>query len=261
MFTKRISKSQFMMGHQCLKRLWLYNYRRDLIPPIAPAQQRVFDEGHAVDALARKYFADGKLVNFDYRHLPEAIKHTAELIKKGAKIIYEGAFVSNNVLVRCDILKRNRDGSWDLIEVKSSTEVKDEYVWDVAIQRHVVEGAGLKIKKTALMHIDNTFVKTGPIDAKKIFGLENITKETSAIMTEVEQDLQKFMEVLSFADAPEIGIGQHCSTPYKCEFCGHCWEGIPEYSIYDIPRLKWKKKTLLRPWAYCDSGTCLKVSL
>ena len=246
MFAKRISKSQFMMGLQCLKRLWLYNYRRDLVPPLGPEQRHLFDEGHAIGALAREYYAGGVLVDADFRQLPQAIKQTAGLVEGGAGVIYEGAFVFNNVLVRCDILKRNRDGSWDLAEVKGSTAAKDEHLRDVAVQRYVLEGAGLRIRKTLLMHIDGAFVKNGPLDAKKFFTRQDITGETSALLPETGRDLEKFMETLAAPAAPETGIGQHCSTPYNCEFRAHCWKGVPEHSIYAIPRLSWEKKNTLK---------------
>jgi hypothetical protein len=246
MIAKRISKSQFMMGLQCLKRLWLYNYRRDLMPPVSPEQRQLFDQGHAVGALAREYFPGGTLVDEDYKHIPQALKRTAGLVESGAKFIFEGAFVFGNVLVRCDILKKNADGSWDLIEAKGSTALKEEHLQDVAIQRYVLEGCGLKIKKARLMRIDNTFVKAGPIDAKKFFALDDITKETAAIMPELGAELERFFEMLGSNDAPETGIGQHCSDPYDCEFRGHCWKGIPEHSIYDIPRLSWEKKNMLK---------------
>ena len=246
MFNKRISKSQFMMGRQCLKRLWLYNHRRDLRPPVGPEQRHLFDEGHAIGLLAREYFDSGKLVDADYKNLPQAIKQTAKFIEGDAQVIYEGAFVFNNVLVRCDILKRNKDGSWDLIEAKGSTALKDEHLQDVAVQRYVLEGAGLKIRKTLLMHVDNSFVRNGPIDAKKFFALEDITKETAEIAAGTGRELERFMEALACDEAPETGIGQHCSSPYDCEFRGHCWKGVPEHSIYDIPRLSWEKKNLLK---------------
>ena len=246
MFTKRISKSQFMMGLQCLKRLWLYNHRWDLRPPVRPEQQQLFDQGHAIGLLAHEYFAGGVLVDADHKHIPQALKRTAELTAGGENIIYEGTFVFANVLVRCDILKRNRDGSWDLIEAKGSTEVKDEHLRDVAVQRYVLEGSGLRLRKTLLMRIDNSFIKAGPLDARKLFALEDISKETAALMPETGRDLERFMEALASTEAPEIGIGQHCSTPYDCEFRGHCWKGIPEYSIYDIPRLSWEKKNTLK---------------
>jgi hypothetical protein len=243
---KRISKSQFMMGLQCLKRLWLYNYRKDLIPPVDAAKQKLFDEGHAVDVLSRDYFKGGKLVEFDYRQLPEALEYTARLIEDGAKLIYEGAFTAADVLIRCDILKKNPDGGWDLIEVKSSASVKEEHLPDAALQRYVLQAAGLKIKKVWLMHLDNTYVKQGPIDPQKIFKREDITAETSDLLPVIKEELQRFLEALAVTDTPEIGIGRHCSTPYECEFRGHCWKDMPEYSIYDIPRLSWEKKNTLK---------------
>ena len=246
MFTKRISKSQYMMGRQCMKRLWLYNYRKDLIPPVPEDQMRRFEEGHAVGALARGYFKGGQLVAEDYKQIPQAIDRTGELIQSGAKIIYEGAFVFNNVLVRCDILKKNTDLTWDLIEVKSTTEVKDEHYPDAAIQKYVLEGAGLKIKKIWLMRINNKFIKEGVIDPKGFFTRQDITAGTAGLKNEVVQNLEKFMEMLESGQTPEIPIGRHCSAPYECEFCGHCWKGIPEYSIYDIPRLSWEKKNILK---------------
>ena len=246
MASKRLSKSQFMMGRQCQKRLWLYNYRKDLIPPIDPAQQQIFDQGHAIGELARNYFPGGILVSADYMHIPEAIKHTAELVSGKAKAIYEGTFIYDNVLVRADILKRNSEGSWDLIEVKGSTEVKEEHLYDVAIQRYVIEGAGIKIRKAELMHIDNTFVKNGEIKPKDFFRRQDITKETGELLPEIKENLQDFMKTLSVAKEPDIDIGQHCSSPYSCDFSGHCWKEIPEYSIYDIPRLNWEKKSELR---------------
>ena len=105
---KRISKSQFMKGLQCHKHLWLYNYRKDLIPPVPEDVQVRFDEGHVVGSLAREYFKGGKLVEGDHTQLMEAVNQTSEFIKSGTKIIYEATFFSNDVLVRADILKDTR---------------------------------------------------------------------------------------------------------------------------------------------------------
>ena len=59
--SKRISKTQYLMGLQCPKRLWLYNHRRDLVPPPDAALQGLFDEGHAVDELLRLALPGGEL--------------------------------------------------------------------------------------------------------------------------------------------------------------------------------------------------------
>ena len=44
------------------------------------------------------------------------------------------------VRTRVDILERLNDGRWNLIEVKSSTSVKEVHLPDVAIQYYVLHG-------------------------------------------------------------------------------------------------------------------------
>ncbi|MCK5358924.1 MAG: DUF2779 domain-containing protein [Elusimicrobiales bacterium] len=246
MFKKRISKSQYMMGLQCLKRIWLYNYRKDLIPPIPQGQQMRFNEGHLVGDLARNYYKGGKLIEADYKQLRQAIEETAHLVKAGTKIIYEGCFVFDDVLIRADILKKNRDKSWDLIEVKSTTSVKEIHAYDTAIQKYVLEELGFKIKNVKMMYINNKFVKNGEIKPKDFFTVKTINTETNAHLQEVKKNLRKFKKILSNEKEPEIAIGPHCANPYVCEFCDHCRKHVPDYSIYDFPHLAWQKKEELK---------------
>jgi len=49
-------------------------------------------------------------------------------------------FFSGGVRIRVGILERLNDGRWNLIEVKSSTSVKEVHLPDVAIQYYVLHG-------------------------------------------------------------------------------------------------------------------------
>jgi hypothetical protein len=33
---------------------------------------------------------------------------------------------------------------------------------------------------------------------------------------------------------PRIRIGEHCFSPYRCDFMGHCWKDVPKDSIFEI---------------------------
>ncbi len=33
---------------------------------------------------------------------------------------------------------------------------------------------------------------------------------------------------------PEIAIGKQCNDPYACDFIGHCWEHVPDDSVFDL---------------------------
>ena len=57
-----LSKSRFMAGLQCLKRLYLETYARHLADPRDPASQAVLDSGTRVGELARQRFPGGVLI-------------------------------------------------------------------------------------------------------------------------------------------------------------------------------------------------------
>ena len=51
--TPSLSKSRFQSGLQCLERLYLECYHRELADPIPPEWQAIFNTGHAIGELAR----------------------------------------------------------------------------------------------------------------------------------------------------------------------------------------------------------------
>ena len=246
MLKKRISKSQYTRGLQCVKSLWLYNYRKDLREEISDSQQAIFDQGHEVGDWARKYYKGGVMLEQGVDDIAGALEETQALIKKGKKLLYEATFQAEGVLVRCDIL-RKVGKVWHLIEVKSSTQLKDAHLGDIAIQKYVLEAAGLKVAKAFLMIIDTSYVKDGPIDPHKLFKLQEVTEDINGAEAEVPATLKHFFKILSQdSKEPAIDIGGHCSDPYECDFCAHCWKKIPAYSIYNITRLKMEIKDELR---------------
>ena len=246
MAKKFISKTQYTRGLQCVKSLWLYNYRKDLREEVSAGQQAVFDQGHEVGEWACKYYKGGVMLAQGRDDIAGALKETQELLAKGAKLLYEGTFQAERVLVRCDIL-RKVGTAWHLIEVKSSTEPKDQHLDDIAIQKYVLEAAGLKVSKAFLMLIDTSYVKKGPIDPNKLFKLEDVTDRMEETEAGVPGNLKQFFKALSEdSNEPAIKIGGHCSDPYPCDFSPYCWKDIPEYSIYNLPYLSAEIKDGLR---------------
>ena len=58
----------------------------------------------------------------------------------------------------------------------------------------------------------------------------------------IPNQVARFKKVLFANEAPNVDIGEHCHNPYGCDFAGHCWKHIPEYSIFNIARLRKPKK-------------------
>ena len=94
--------------------------------------------------------------------LDQAIRATRELIANpDVPAIFEGTFEHGGVLVRVDILHRRRDGRWRLIEVKSTTDVKEHHLDDVAIQHRVVTRSGVDLAAACLAHVNRDYVYDG----------------------------------------------------------------------------------------------------
>ena len=51
---KSLSKSQYSKGRKCLKKVWLYNFRKDLIQETSTFQESLISQGNEVGELARR---------------------------------------------------------------------------------------------------------------------------------------------------------------------------------------------------------------
>ncbi len=240
----RLSKSQYVRGLQCHKALWLYRHKPNIIPETPAALQLIFDQGHRIGELAWKRFPGGRLIEEDHFNLPKAVKSTGAAVAAGAKIVYEATAIYDRVLVRPDVLIR-RGAGWDLIEVKGSTGVNDVYLDDVSIQKYVLDGAGLPVRKCFVMHVNNEYVRRGPVDPARFFTLVDVTKEAASRQKAIPGRVAAMHKVLASSKAPKMDIGTHCSDPYPCQFTDHCWKHVPDYSVFNLTRIRFEKAAAL----------------
>ncbi|MBM4123748.1 MAG: DUF2779 domain-containing protein [Nitrospira sp.] len=242
----RLSKSKFLSGLQCHKRLYLEIHQRELAAEPDEQTQAILDMGTAVGEEARCLFPGGVLVEADHRHPTEALRRTAELLgDPSVPAIFEGAFEFEEVLVRVDILERVPRGAagpgatpdaWRLIEVKSSTRVKDIHLEDLAVQSHVLAGAGILLAGTWLMHINNQYVYPGgEIDLGQLLALVDLGEPVAARIGEVPARLAEMKAMLAQPHPPAIEPDSHCHSPYDCPFWEHCTKDKPERWIYHLP--------------------------
>jgi len=238
---KRLSKSKYIAGLQCHKRLWLEIHKPELASPPPPGRQRIFDQGTTVGELATEEFPDGVLIEADYLNIPKALEQTKEAMDNSVDIIFEGCFVHENVLVRPDIILRNELGSWNMIEVKSSTTVKPENINDVAVQSWVLHGCGLDMGRVFLKHINRDCVYP---NLSNLFKTVDITEQVREAIPTIPNNLSEFQSMLDKPE-PDVPIGEHCTNPYSCQFAEYCWKDVPEHSIFTVPRLRWTVKERL----------------
>ena len=238
-----LSKSLYTRGIQCEKSLWLKKYKKDVLVVLDEKSQAVFSVGNKVGKLACELFPNGKEIPFAGTTFSQKISLTKEWIDNGIQNIYEATFEYDNILVMVDILHINDDGTIELYEVKSSTKVKKIFLHDVSIQYYVLKQLGYNIKNVSIIHINNKYIKKGMLDINKLFTISSVLDEIKTLENRIPLRLQKFESVLSNKiNAPNIDIGSYCTEPYECDAFNYCWRDIPDYSVFNITRLKTEKK-------------------
>jgi predicted RecB family nuclease len=234
----RLTKSRFVAGCQCLKRLYLQVHEPELAVERDGAVEAIIEQGREVGRLARQLFPGGIEVRSD-GGLDKAIRITRELIASpDVPAIFEGVFEHGNVLVKVDVLQRRLDGRWKLIEVKSTTDLKDHHLEDVAIQYRVVLRSGLDVASASLAHVNRDYVYAGSeIDPRGFFRVRNLTRRVEESQHKLTLQLRSEFRILAQPTPPNIRIGAHCTAPITCEFFDHCNPPRPHDHIGFLPRI------------------------
>jgi hypothetical protein len=123
--------------------------------------------------LARELFPNGIEVApgaFDLDHVAAETKRLLKLRRP----LYEPGFMFSGCFARIDILNPAGTDAWDIIEVKSTTSVKDVHLPDLAFQAYVATGAGVTVRRCLLAHINGDYVRHGPVDPMQLFVVEDV---------------------------------------------------------------------------------------
>jgi hypothetical protein len=233
-----LSKSRYLSGLQCERRLWLGWHDPERPAPSAPGS--IFAVGHEVGLLAHQLFPGGVLVGGGPAEFHQAVAETRALLSEGSvAAIFEAAFAFDNVWVRADVLERRSEGRWALHEVKSSTRLKPENLHDMMVQTYVIEGCGLILEQIGLIHINTAYVRdAGPSDPRGLFSCADATARVREGLPDVAARVARMQSILNEDSAPVRRPSAHCFQPYECEFWSRCTDAKPDDWIWYLPRLR-----------------------
>ncbi len=239
----KLSKSKFVAGVQCLKRVYWEVHEPELAAEPDDATQAILEQGQEVGRLAQQAFPGGVEVEGGREDLDRALRHTRELISNpGIPAIFEATFERGDVLVRVDVLQCQRDGRWRLIEVKSSTDLKDHYVYDVGIQRRVLSRCGLDVSSAYLMHLNREYVyRGGSYDLWRLFRRRNLNRRIAKLEAEIKRRVTEQFRILNQPKAPDVVPGRQCREPFRCEFFACCNPAKPPDHVTYLPGISTRK--------------------
>ena len=219
----RLSKSRVVVGLQCHKRLW-WTVHEPGAPELQPddALEARFDHGTHVGEVARTYVPGGVLIDLPYHAYDERIAATEAALQSGTPVIYEASFRASQVFVSVDILERRPEGN-RVIEVKSTTSVKEQHLPDVAVQAQVLNQSGVEATRLEIMHLNRACAYP---DLGNLFVRTDVTDLAHEALETMPRVIQDQLAMLA-GPLPEVAIGEHCRIPYECPFMGRCWPTLP----------------------------------
>jgi len=230
-----LTKSRFMSGQNCAKRLWLGWH--DPVPYVEAEEGSPQATGTKLGLEAQKHFAGGVLVDEEAWQHEQAVKRTADcLTDKSVPALFEGAFEYDRMRIRVDVLERLPRNRWRLWEVKSSKEPKEEHYIDLAFQAHVLQGTGLKVAEIGVIHINGDYVRgDSGIDWDALFARTDVTSEVSELIPGISETAEEQFKILRARKAPDVQPSKQCD-----EYCDHwdrCTADKPDDWIINLPRI------------------------
>jgi hypothetical protein len=244
---RTFSKSKLLALRQCPKRLWLEVHRPESRADSSGAEAR-FQAGHEVGEIARQLYdptGEGALIDVGAEGFKQAFERSADLLKT-SQPIFEAGFSAGGALAFADVMlpePGTKPLRWRMVEVKSSTKVKDYHRDDVAVQNFIALAAGVRLSSIAVAFINSSWVYPGGGDYRGLLQEHDLTIEAQSRQEEVQTWIGQAQEITAQEQEPSISIGGHCDVPFECGFYAHCSrnEPQPEYPVYWLPRISGKR--------------------
>ena len=249
---RNLSKSNLLAFRQCPKRLWLEIHHPDYRVDSESAKAR-FAVGNQVGKIAQTLYdpkGTGQEVSRAKQDYDTAIDRTWSLLES-SRPIFEAGFATDGVQAFADVMLPLRKGGkkvWRMIEVKSSTEVKDYHRDDVAIQAFVALRSAVPLASVALAHIDSQWTYPGGNDYSGLLIEEDLTDEAFGRHAEVKAWVAEAQAIARKRREPAVCTGAHCGKPFECGFLSYCQMQGPqaEYPVRWLPgALRQELKSLI----------------
>lgn len=179
------------------------------------------------------------MIDLQTEGVEAAISQTQTLLQS-AQPIFEAGFCAECARAFADVMvpvRKNGKPMWRMVEVKSSTSVKDYHRDDVATQAFIARSAGVPLAAIALAHIDPSWVYPGGDDYTGLLVANDLTRDAFDRSKEVRGWIAGAQQVVAKKQEPRIATGAQCSKPYESGFLAYCQSVEPqaEQPIHWLP--------------------------
>ncbi|HOS44876.1 MAG TPA: DUF2779 domain-containing protein [Paludibacter sp.] len=222
--TARITKSDFLLYCDAPRHLWAKKHGQIEIS-ISDFEQHLAEEGNRVEALAQEFLTSVLLPQHP-----------------GDQLLWQQTYSDDSFDSRFDgLVFKPNSNTYDLYEIKSSTGVDKDIVYDVTFQA-VILSKHIPVDNYYVLHLNKEYIRSGKLDLAALFIAEDISDKVKPLMPEVELLRGEALRVAQLSDPDQA---EHCLSPKDCPCPALCHPELPDFSIYDIPRISRIKKLQL----------------
>ncbi|TLN16098.1 DUF2779 domain-containing protein [bacterium] len=229
----KLTKSDFLLFCEAPRHLWAKrNGRIDRQP--SDFDRHIKNQGYVVESLARDYL--------ETVFLPA---------NPGADLFWQRTYSDSPFEARVDALIYWPDSDqYDLYEIKSATGTDKKDIYDVAFQSLVLKSQ-LDLRRCYVLHLNKEYIQFEDTDLAQLFIAEDVTEKVFSLLPDIAELRRGALQAAGAADP--LGL-PHCLAPKECPCPAVCHPDLPEFSIFDIPRLGQKKKVELLEMGIRDAA-------
>jgi hypothetical protein len=181
-----------------------------------------FRQGVEIGKLAWQLFPNGTDLS-PASAFPSAIiraaEKTAEQLSRKNTIIYEASFIRRPTLAILDILVKENEKLF-AYEVKSSVDISQTYIRDMAFQYYVMKASGYCPEDFFIIHLNEGYESTST--AIECLRITKVTEEILELQPYIEENIRLAVRAVTDDTLLKIQQGDHCYVPYPCDFMGYC---------------------------------------
>ena len=187
-----------------------------------------------------------KIVTEGYA-IEESLKSYLSSQKDRDKYFYQTVFTtSEGLLARADCTRQNDDGTINIYEVKSSTSVQrgspQNQIKDATFQKIAAEGAGLKVARVFIVHLNSRYTRDGEVNAGELLVFSDVTVEVDDLLSETLKEIEAATLLLNSASIDETSCScLELTKSNHCDSFDYFNPSIPKPSIYNLPRISKSK--------------------
>jgi hypothetical protein len=220
----KITKSDFLLYCEAPRHLWAKKHGQ-IEPSISDFDQHLVQEGNRVEALAQKFLASV--------FLPQ---------HPGDQLMWQLTYSDGPFESRVDgLVYKPKSNTYDLYEIKSCTGVDKDIVYDVTFQAAILE-KHIHVDHYYVLHLNKDYIRSGELNLAALFIAEDISDKVKALLPQVAILRGEALRAAQVSDPDQV---EHCLSPKDCPCPALCHPELPDFSIYDIPRLSRVKKLQL----------------